>query len=263
MLLIPIFLLFSIAPLTRSAGNLRLSIGPRSLSAHAGPYVTNHLGLDTLTNQRRSEVKSSNETIAQDWITGTRSFLSQIGQSITASFLIGVVLGVFLKLIIESTFKGFARLVRNRLQRTVLSVVRDYVCKLEHNGTLRPLEPHLTVTNKTNDRLSISKVDIQYGERRRHKILGTIYLETYRVLYSSPLISEEVGLEPKGELKIFLRPAEEGALEIVETKPSMRLKEVRVNQMPAEVMRYVALTGKRIEGKSEWIDQDSIGPSIR
>jgi len=179
------------------------------------------------------------------------------------SFILGIVLGVFLKMIIEAMLKGLAWLVKNRLQKVTLTVLLDYACEVASDGTITPMEPHLVIVNRKSDRLSISRIDVQYAERRLRKLLRGLLVETYRVLYDSSLIKKGIQLEPRGELKIFVRPATGAIFEIVETKPFLDLKDVRLTHMPAEAMRYVALSGNTIAGKSSWFSESSLRPTIR
>jgi len=191
------------------------------------------------------------------------ALLTQIAQLVNMSFILGIVLGVFLKMIIEAMLKGLAWLVKNRLQKVTLTVLLDYACEVASDGTITPMEPHLVIVNRKSDRLSISRIDVQYAERRLRKLLRGLLVETYRVLYDSSLIKKGIQLEPRGELKIFVRPATGAIFEIVETKPFLDLKDVRLTHMPAEAMRYVALSGNTIAGKSSWFSESSLRPTIR
>ena len=175
------------------------------------------------------------------------------------SFVLGIVLGVFVKMIVEAIFKRLPRWI-NR-SSAELTVYTDYTCEVSSTGVVTPIEPHLIVRNRTNDRLSISRIVIHYGERSLHRITKGVAIQRIVMRYSSPMMNQ-FDLDPKSEMKVFVNITPNN-FEIVATRPDLHLGILKLTVMPPDVMRYATLVGTRVIGKSEWFDRSSIRPRIR
>jgi hypothetical protein len=189
------------------------------------------------------------------------SLLQQILEPVNLSFLLGILLGVFLKMIIEYIAKRLSRIVRSKTRRIELNVYTDYTCEVTSDGTIKPLEPHLIIKNTSNERLTISRIEIQYGQRNAKRIFRGLVLQSNSVLYSSPLIQTKFELESKADMKVFVRTRID-SIEITDTKPKMQLDSVKLDMMPADVMRYAAFIGTNIIGESGWFERTSIRPRL-